>query len=369
METSRVTNIGLIGCGAISGIYLKSPTTFPILNMVACADLDPAKSGAVAETYGIRAESVESLLAMPEIDIVLNLTIPGAHAEIGLAALQHGKSVYSEKPLALSTAQARPLMQLAQEKGLRVGCAPDTFLGSGLQTCRKLIDEGWIGEPVAATAFMMSHGHEHWHPSPAFYYQPGGGPMFDMGPYYLTALVHLLGPARRVTGSTRKSFAQRTITSEPLAGTVIDVEVPTHVVGVVDFEAGPIATLITTFDVWASTLPRMEIYGTEGTLSVPDPNTFGGPVQIRRGRETEWEEIPLAFPYTENSRGLGLADMAHAIQEDRPHRAGGELALHVLEIMEAIHVASAEGTHVGLQTSCTRPAPLPLASIPGVVKG
>lgn len=362
-----MVNIGVIGCGAISGIYLQAPNTFPILNITACADLDTAKAQATAEEHNIQARTVEELLADPEIEIVLNLTIPGAHAEIGLAALHHGKSVYSEKPLALTTEQGAPLLEVAARNNLRVGCAPDTFLGGGLQTCRKLIDDGWIGQPVAATAFMMSHGHEHWHPSPEFYYKPGGGPMFDMGPYYLTALVHLLGPVRRVTGSTRTTFPQRTITSSPLAGTVIDVEVPTHVAGILDFSAGSVATIITTFDVWASDLPRIEIYGTEGTLSVPDPNTFGGPVRLRRHRETEWSEQEIIFGYTVNSRGLGLADMAHALSDQRPHRASGALAYHVLEIMEAIHTASDGNAHVLLQSTCERPALLPQDAVPGVI--
>ncbi|MEX1019166.1 MAG: Gfo/Idh/MocA family oxidoreductase [Litorilinea sp.] len=362
-----MVNVGIIGCGAISGIYLQSPKTFPILNIVACADLDPAKAQAKADEHGLRALAVEELLRDPEIEIVLNLTIPGAHAQVGLAAVGNGKSVYSEKPLALSTAEATPLLEQATRAGLRVGCAPDTFLGGGLQTCRQLIDAGAIGEPVAATAFMMSHGHEHWHPSPEFYYKPGGGPMFDMGPYYLTALVHLLGPVRRVTGATRTTFAQRTISSEPLAGAVIDVEVPTHVVGLLDFAAGPVATIITTFDVWTSDLPRIEIYGTEGTMSVPDPNTFGGPVRIRRHREAEWIDVPLRFPYTTNSRGLGLADMAHALVDGRVHRASGELAFHVLEIMEAIHRASDDDRHIQLASTCSRPAPLIPDAAPGIL--
>jgi len=248
-----------------------------------------------------------------------------------------------------------------------VGCAPDTFLGGGIQTCRKLIDDGWIGTPVAATAFMISHGHEHWHPSPEFYYQRGGGPMFDMGPYYLTALVSLLGPVRRVSGATRATFPTRTITSKPKHGKVIEVEVPTHVVGVLDFAAGPIATIVTTFDVWSAEVPRLEIYGTEGTLSVPDPNTFGGPVRLRRAGATEWQEMPIPFPYTTNSRGVGVADLAHALRSGRPHRAGGELAYHVLEIMEAIHVASDTGAHQLLQTTLERPAPFPLGMQPGIL--
>jgi predicted dehydrogenase len=362
-----MTKVGIIGCGTISTIYLKAPQTFPILEIVACADIDMARAEAKAAEFGIQAMSVDDLLADPTIEIAVNLTIPKAHAPVSLDALAAGKSVYSEKPLALTAGDGRALLEQAAARGVRIGCAPDTFLGAGIQTCRKLIDDGWIGEPVAATAFMMSHGHEHWHPSPEFYYQAGGGPMFDMGPYYLTALVSLLGPVRRVTGSARTTFPERRITSQPKFGQSIPVEVPTHVAGVLDFASGAIGTLIMTFDVWAAELPRIEIYGTHGTLSVPDPNTFGGPVRIRRAGETEWSAIPLTHPYPTNSRGLGIADMAHALASGRPHRASGELAFHVLEIMEAVHIASAEDRHVHLQSTCERPAPFPMGMLPGLL--
>ncbi len=362
-----MTKIGIIGCGTISGIYLKAPQTFPILEMVACADLDMARAEGKAAEYNIQALTVDQLLDHPEIEIVINLTIPGAHAEVAQAVIAHSKSVYSEKPLALNVADGQQILEQAQNAGVLVGCAPDTFLGGGLQTCRKLIDDGWIGTPVAATAFMMSHGHEHWHPSPEFYYQHGGGPMFDMGPYYLTALVSLLGPVARVTGATRTTFPERTITSQPKYGQKIEVEIPTHVVGVLDFQAGAIATIITTFDVWSAELPRIEIYGTQGTLSVPDPNTFGGPVRLRSAGSTEFQEIPIPFPYTTNSRGLGVADMAHALQSGRSHRASGELAFHVLEIMESIHVASDQARHISLESALARPEPFPLEMMPGIL--
>ncbi len=206
-----MTQVGIIGCGTISGIYLKSPQLFPILDIVACADIDKARAQAKAEEYNIKAVTVDAMLADPQIEIIINLTIPSAHAQVSMAAINSGKSIYSEKPLALNISDGRALLDRAAFHGLRVGCAPDTFLGGGLQTCRKLIDDGWIGEPVAAAAFMISHGHEHWHPDPSFYYQPGGGPMFDMGPYYLTALVSILGPVRRVSGSTRVTYPERTI--------------------------------------------------------------------------------------------------------------------------------------------------------------
>ena len=362
------TKIGIIGCGNISGIYLKSDKTFENLQIVACADVDMARAQAKAAEYGVKAYTVEQLLADPEIEIVINLTIPAAHAEVSTAALNAGKAAYHEKPFALNREDGRKLLATAKAHNLRIGCAPDTFLGGGLQTCRKLIDDGLIGEPVAATAFMMAPGHERWHPDPDFFYQPGGGPMFDMGPYYLTALISMLGPVKRVTGSTRITRAERTITSQPKHGQTIKVNVPTHVAGLLEFASGPIGTIITSFDVWAANLPRIEIYGTEGSLSVPDPNTFGGPVRLRRSNGTEWEEMPLTHIYTENSRGLGVADMAAAIRSNRPHRASGELAHHVLDIMQAFHDASREGKHIELSSTCERPAPLPLGLRPGLVE-
>jgi predicted dehydrogenase len=259
------------------------------------------------------------------------------------------------------------MLELAAAKGVRIGGAPDTFLGAGIQTCRKLIEDGWIGEPVAATAFLMGHGHESWHPDPEFYYHLGGGPMFDMGPYYLTALVNLVGPVKRVTGSARITFPERTITSQPKFGKKIEVEVPTHIAGVLDFANGAIGTIVTSFDVWGGQLPRIEIYGAEGTLSVPDPNTFGGPIYLRPARSQEWHEVPLAYGYAENSRGLGVADMAHALLSGRKHRANGDLTYHVLDIMHAIHDASRESRHIELESTCEQPALFPLGMLPGVL--
>ena len=361
------TNIGIVGCGNISGIYLKSDQVFEDLHIVGCADVDQARAAARAAEYNIRAYSVAELLADPAIKIVVNLTIPAAHAEVATAALQAGKATYSEKPFALTREDGRKLLDLAAGKGLRIGCAPDTFLGGGLQTCRKLVDEGVIGELVAATAFMMSHGHESWHPNPEFYYQRGGGPMFDMGPYYLTALVAIIGPVKRVSGMTRITFAERTVTSQPKFGQTIRVEAPTHVTGLLEFANGAIGTLIQTFDVWAANLPRLEIHGTEGSLSLPDPNTFGGPVRVRLKDKREWEDVPLSHIYTENSRGLGVADMAAAMRLGRAHRANGELAFHVLDIMQAVHEASDLGKTLDLTSTCERPAMLPLGLAPGAV--
>jgi predicted dehydrogenase len=352
--------VGIVGCGVISGIYLKNLPTFDLVEVVACADLVLDRAQARAAEFGVpRACRPEELLADPAIEVVVNLTIPKAHAEVAVAAVDAGKSVYNEKPLAVERGHGQELLRRAEAKGVLVGGAPDTFLGGGMQTCRKLIDDGAIGEPVAATAFMAGHGHESWHPDPAFYYQVGGGPMFDMGPYYLTALVSLIGPIRRIAGSARITFPERTITSEPKRGQKIVVETPTHVAGTLDFRSGAVGTMITSFDVWAHSLPRIEIYGSEGTLSVPDPNTFRGPVRIRRAGESEWRDVPLTHGWTENSRGLGVADMAHALRSGRPHRASGALAYHVLDAMHAFLDSSREGRHIELQSTCERPAPLP----------
>jgi len=356
--------VGVVGCGRISGIYLKNARLLEAIEVVACADVIPERAQARAAEYGVpKACSVEELLADPEIQIVLNLTVPRAHAEVALAALDAGKSVYNEKPLAVRREDARRMLDLATARGLRVGCAPDTFLGAGLQTCRKLVDDGAIGEPVGAVAFLMNHGPET--PGrqplppgydPSFYYQPGVGPMFDMGPYYLTALANLVGPVRRATGSARITFPER----QPLHGERFKVNVPTYVAGVLDFANGAIGTIIKTTDVWPTDLPRIEVYGTTGSLRVPDPNTFGGPVLLRRPGEKEWTEVPLTHGYAENSRGVGVADLAMALRSGRPHRASGDLAYHVLDVMHAIHEASSEGRHVEVASAFARPAPLPV---------
>jgi predicted dehydrogenase len=277
---------------------------------------------------------------------------------VSLAVIKTGKHIYNEKPLCSKREEAIELLSAAKEQKVYLGGAPDTFLGAGIQTCRKLIDDGWIGTPVASTAVMMKRGPEHWHPDPEFFYKDGGGPMFDMGPYYITALVNLLGPVSRVSGSAKIISPTRTVTNRHQYGAVIKVEVPTHIAGVLDFVSGAVGTIVTSFDVYSHTLPFIEIYGTEGTLKVPDPNTFGGPVIIRRFNDEEWYKIPLLKSYAENSRGLGLTDMAEAIEEDRPHRASGELAFHILDIMHGIHEASESGKHIKLKSKCKRPAAL-----------
>jgi predicted dehydrogenase len=363
------TSVGIIGCGNISKIYCESGRKFNNLKIAACADIDLSRARAKAAEHEIpKALSVPEILADPEVEIILNLTIPAVHADISRQALEHGKHVYSEKPLAVSREDGSELLALANSKGLRVGCAPDTFLGSGLQTCRKLIDEGVIGEPIGAAGWMLSHGPEGWHPDPEFFYQPGAGPMFDMGPYYLTAMTSLLGPVQRLTGSARISFPERLITSQAKYGQKITVRTATHIAGILDFASGAIGTLVTSFDVHGSTVPFIEIYGSEGSLSVPDPNTFGGPVKIRLAGEKVFNEVPLAFPYSENSRGIGLADMAAAISAGRGHRANGEMASHVLDMIVGFHDASLGNGHIQLNTTMQRPEPLPLGLNPGEVE-
>ena len=351
--------VGLIGCGVISAAYLKGCQLFDIVEVTACADLFVERAQARAEEFNIpKACSVEELLADDEVDLVINLTIPKAHAEVNLAAIAAGKHAYCEKPLAIDRQDGANTLAAAKEQGVRVGSAPDTFLGGGIQTCRKLIDDGAIGRPVAATAFMTTPGHERWHPDPGFYYQPGGGPMFDMGPYYLTALINLIGSVDRVTGSTRITYPERTITSQPKYGQKIEVNTATHVSGVLDFSNGVVGTIITSFDVWGANLPWIEIYGSEGSLSVPDPNRFDGSVRLLRAGQTEWEEIPHTHSI-EVSRGIGVADMAYGLAYDRPHRANAELAYHVLDIMQAFEESSQQGTHQTLSSQCERPAALP----------
>ncbi|MBT3271892.1 MAG: Gfo/Idh/MocA family oxidoreductase [Spirochaetales bacterium] len=357
-------NVGIVGIGNISGIYLKNLTTVfsDRINLLGCADLIPERAKKATEEYKLPKEysSVDALINDPDIDIVLNLTIPIAHYDVCLKAIEAGKHTYVEKPLSIKLDEGKRLFDEAEKKGVLVGGAPDTFLGGGIQTCRKLIDDNWIGTPVAVTAILAGHGHESWHPDPEFYYKAGGGPMFDMGPYYLTALINLIGPVKRITGSTRISFPERTITSEAKYGTKIMVEVPTHIAGVMDFQNGAVGTIITSFDVWAHEHPGIEVYGTHGSLSVPNPNSFGGPAKIKRAGAEKWAEVPLTHGYTENSRGLGVADMADAIKRNTPFRASGALTYHVLECMHGFHIASDEGKHYNLTSPGIQPAPLPM---------
>lgn len=353
--------IGIIGCGNIVGQYIQHSVQFTdIIQITAVADMDAAKAKEAAEKLGdlSLAIPVAELLAKSEIELIINLTPPKAHFVVAESVLKAGKHVYNEKPLAITREEAQALMTLAEEKGLRVGCAPDTFLGAGIQTALSVVNQGLIGEPVAAFAQMAGHGMEAWHPNPEFFYQYGGGPMFDVGPYILTALIVLMGPVKRVTGSAKISFPERTITATGRKGITFPVEVPTHLSGVLDFVQGATATIITSFDMWPHNLPRVEIYGSLGSLSVPDPNQFGGEVKMWRKETGKWEDVPLLEARHETGRMIGVADMAQAIQENRPHRASSTLAYHVLDIMHAIHEASSQGQHIELTSSCDRPAPL-----------
>lgn len=362
--------IAMIGVGDISGIYLENITgTFKEIELIGVCDLVREKAEKAQEKYGVPKiyETMHDAFKDDEVDLVLNLTRPYEHFDVTKAALEAGKHVYSEKPLAATFEEGKVLAKLAEDKGLHLGGAPDTFLGAGIQTCRKLIDDGFIGDVIGAATFMVCHGHETWHPDPAFYYQHGGGPMLDMGPYYVTALVNLIGRVKGVTGVTKASFPQRTITSEPKNGEIIDVEVPTFVTGIMDFENGATGTIFTTFDVFYETQARFEIYGSKGTLIIPDPNTFGGPIKLLRPEQGEYMDMPLMFDYAENSRALGLADMAKSVQTGRPARASHKQTLHVLDIMTAFERSSDKKAYVELETDYTREAPMKNNPLHGVL--
>jgi predicted dehydrogenase len=361
--------IGFVGVGSISGIYLRNITNmFKEIEIAGVCDLIDERAEKAVKEYGVRKyKDMGELFADPEVDIVLNITRPYEHFGVTMAAIAAGKHVYSEKPLGATFEEGRKILEAAADKGVLIGGAPDTFLGAGIQTCRKLIDSGFIGTPVGASAFMVNHGHESWHPDPEFYYKFGGGPMMDMGPYYITALVNLLGPVKRLSGMSKISFPKRMITSRPKSGEVIDVDVPTYINGMMNFHSGAVATILTTFDVYAAELPIIEIYGSEGTLSVPDPNTFGGPVRIYRPERGELLEFPLMFGYPENSRGLGLADMAKAISTGRKARASSDLTSHVLEVITGFNRSSEEARHIELETRPERPAPMAGGLLEGVL--
>ncbi|MEU0388199.1 Gfo/Idh/MocA family protein [Streptomyces chartreusis] len=354
--------IGVVGLGVISRAYLDTLAGRSAVRVTAVADLDASRSAAVAaELPGVRALTVEELLSSPDVDTVLNLTTPGAHAEIALGAIGHGKNVYGEKPLAATLADAHAVMAAAARAGVGVGCAPDTVLGTGVQTARAAVAAGRVGRPLFASAVMITPGHERWHPHPDFYYTEGGGPLLDMGPYYLASLIHLLGPVRAVTGASSRLRAERVIGSGPRTGERIPVEVDSHVSGVLEHVGGTLTTITTSFDGVATTASPIEVHGEAGTLAVPDPNRFDGDVRLFGLGDTQWRTLPPSAGYVDGTRGVGLLDFV-AADGQRAARASGELALHVLETMTALLRSSAEGRRIELTTSAQPPAPVPLTA-------
>lgn len=347
--------IGIVGLGVISRAYLDVLAGHPDARIVAVADLDASRAEAVAAETGARALTVDELVADAEVDTVLNLTIPAAHAEIALAAIAHGKDVYGEKPLAATLADAKAVMDAAAAAGRQIGSAPDTVLGTGTQTARAAVEAGLIGRPTSALATWISAGHERWHPAPDFYYRHGGGPLLDMGPYYISALVQILGPIVAVTGAASRTRDERTIATGPRAGETVPVEVATHVAGVLEHANGALSTITVSFDGVRSTANPIEVHGEEGTLLVPDPNTFGGDVRLLRLGEEDWTTLDPSAGYVDGARGAGLLDFAAGHR-----RAGGDLGYHVLEVMEGVLRAAEEGHRVAIASTPARPSAVPL---------
>ncbi|MCB1517947.1 MAG: Gfo/Idh/MocA family oxidoreductase [Hyphomicrobiaceae bacterium] len=348
---------GVIGCGNISQAYFDAIKQLPDLDILACADINMDAARAKAAANGVDALTVDELLGRDDIEVVINLTLPQTHAEVNRQILNAGKHAHCEKPFAVTREDGLEVLELAKSKGLRVGCAPDTFLGGGHQTVRKLIDDGAIGRPVSGTAFFATPGHERWHPNPGFYYLTGGGPVFDMGPYYITALVNLLGPVVEVTSMNSRKADARIATSEAANGKVLPVEVDTHSTALLRFENGAVITMVLSFDIWKHTNHNIEIHGTDGSISVPDPNFFGGDVKLSEKGE-DWKVVPHTHPFEGNMRGLGPTDLAAATRTGRPHRCSGELAYHVLDVMHAIDEATARKSYVQVKSRCERPAPM-----------
>jgi predicted dehydrogenase len=347
--------VGLVGCGRISETYVRTLAGSAAVRVLRCADLDAARARSLASLAGADASTTEEVLADENVRVVLNLTPPVNHADIALSALERGKHVYGEKPLAVDRAQARRVLDEAAVRELAVGCAPDTFLGPSWQRARGLVDSGAIGEPVAVRATMLAPGPESWHPDPAFFYQRGGGPLLDMGPYYVSALVSLLGPVARVSASARRTHDVRPVTGGPRVGDLLQVEVATHVAALLEFESGAIATLVTSFDC-RDEAHSIELWGTEGTLLLPDPNAHNGTIR-RRGHDPSgpWETVRGAREVY--SRGVGLVEMADALHHDARPRAGGELAYHVLDILLSILESAEARAAVEVESRCERPAP------------
>jgi predicted dehydrogenase len=381
MAVGDPMRVGLVGCGNISDIYLQNGPRFRDILFTACADLSAEAASRQAARYALQARSVEDLLKSDDVDIVLNLTIPEAHAEVSLKALEARKHVYSEKPLATMVGDGVAILAAAKAKGVRVGAAPDTVLGAGVQEARALIDAGAIGKPLTGVAAVMSHGMEHWHPNPDFFFRPGAGPVFDMGPYYLSALVTLLGPVASVQATGQIGFPERVVTTptSPAQGESIKVETFTNIHALLDFASGAHVTFMASWDVWKHGVPPIELHGEKASLRLPDPNWFGGDLLIA-GQNAEWQTIhtndktfgvknwPKAAPKFANDRGLGLADMARAIGDQRPHRANGDIALHVLAVMAGILEAATEGRRAAISPACERPSPLGETDAKGLLK-
>ena len=363
----KKTGIGIVGCGMISGAYFKAAQRFRNITVVGCCDTIAGKAEEKAAEFNCRAMSLEELINHPEVEIVLNLTPPREHCKVLTMALNAGKHAYTEKPFGVDADEVNAVCELAAAKGLRLGCAPDTFLGGGLQTARKLIDDNWIGKVLSGTAIVQGRGPEKWGHAP-FFYDKGAGPMLDLGPYYVTALVSILGAAKSVTAVTAKGSEYRTF-GDTVAVQYQDkykpfdrypVNVDTHQTGIIEFASGAVITMIASFDVFKHKHNPIELYGSEGSLIVPDPNTFGGDVKVFRPGMEDFQIVPKPFIYTENSRSIGIADMAKAIVDGRPHRASCELARHVIEIMFAFERSGIEGRKIAIKSSCERPAPLAL---------
>ena len=349
--------VGIVGLGVISGAYLDTLSQANAVRVVAVADLDRSRAEGVAERIpGCRVLATSELVADPEVETVLNLTVPAAHAEVALAAITRGKHVFGEKPLAAHLDDAFAVMDAAAAAGVRVGCAPDTVLGTGVQTARDAIDRGLIGQPVAAAATWISAGHESWHPNPDFYYRAGGGPLLDMGPYYVTSLVQLLGPVAAVSGATSRSRTERVVGSGPRKGDRFGVEVDTHLTGILHHASGALSTVTMSFDGVASTAQPIEVHGVEGSLVVPDPNQFAGEVRLHPENGT-WQALEPAAGYVDAARGIGLIDFAAG-----PGRASGAMALHVLEIMTLLQRSAQTGLRAQLTTTVERPSPVPLTA-------
>lgn len=367
-------NVGMVGVGCISGIYLKNFfEVFKDVKLVAVCDLIRERAENAQKQYNIPKlyDTMDQLFADPEIDLVLNLTRPYQHFEVSKAAILAGKHVYCEKPLGADLEEGLELVRLAKEKNLFLGGAPDTFMGAGIQSCRKLIDDGLIGEVVGGRCVMASHGVESWHPDPDFYYQRGGGPLFDMGPYYITALINLLGGIQKVYGYAHTSYKERLITAEPHVGEIIKVNTPTHIESFLTFDSGITVSLLTSFDIYDTKQTNIEIYGTKGTLYVPDPNCFGGSIVLengikgdkcailfKNGETGKLEEYPLTFDYDENSRCLGLDDMAVAIETGRPGRTTYRQTFHVLETMAGVLKSAETGLPYVMTSHFEREAPM-----------